>query len=48
VKSFIAESGVEEVCLDYLADLGWDGLYGPEITPDGVFFNSEAVAVPIT
>jgi type I restriction enzyme R subunit len=34
VKSFIAESRVEEVCLDYLADLGWDVLYGPEIAPD--------------
>ncbi len=33
MKSFIAESGVEEVCLDYLADLGWDVLYGPEIAP---------------
>jgi type I restriction enzyme R subunit len=33
VKSFIAESGVEEVCLDYLSDLGWDVLYGPEIAP---------------
>jgi type I restriction enzyme R subunit len=33
VKSFIAESAVEEVCLDYLADLGWDVLYGPEIAP---------------
>jgi len=33
VKSFIAESGVEEVCLDYLADLGWDVSYGPEIAP---------------
>jgi type I restriction enzyme R subunit len=33
VKSFIAESGVEEVCLDYLADLDWYVLYGPEIAP---------------
>jgi type I restriction enzyme R subunit len=33
MKSFIAESEVEEVCLDYLADLGWNVLYGPEIAP---------------
>ena len=33
MRSFIAESGVEEVCLDYFADLGWDVLYGPDIAP---------------
>jgi type I restriction enzyme R subunit len=33
VRSFIAESGVEEVCLDYFADLRWDVLYGPDIAP---------------
>jgi type I restriction enzyme R subunit len=34
MRSFIAESGVEEVCLDYFADLHWDVLYGPDIAPD--------------
>ena len=34
MRSFIAESGVEEVCLDYFADLRWDVLYGPDIAPD--------------
>jgi len=34
VKSFVAESGVEEVCLDYFAELGWQVLYGPDIAPD--------------
>ena len=33
MKSFIAESGVEEVCLDYFADLDWEVLFGPEIAP---------------
>ena len=33
MKSFVAESGVEEVCLDYFADLGWQVLSGPEIAP---------------
>jgi len=33
VTSFIAESAVEEVCLDYFASLGWSVLYGPEIAP---------------
>ncbi len=33
MKAFIAESGVEEVCLDYLADLGWQVLHGPDIAP---------------
>ena len=34
MRSFIAESGVEEVCLDYFADLGWEVRYGPSIAPD--------------
>jgi len=33
VKGFVAESGVEEVCLDYFADLDWQVLYGPDIAP---------------
>ncbi len=33
MKSFIPESGVEEVCLDYFADLGWEILRGPDIAP---------------
>ncbi|MGA9919701.1 MAG: type I restriction endonuclease, partial [Candidatus Dormiibacterota bacterium] len=33
MRSFLAESGVEEVCLNYLADLGWQVLYGPDIAP---------------
>jgi type I restriction enzyme R subunit len=36
MRSFIAESGVEEVCLDYFADLGWSVIYGPEIAPGEV------------
>ncbi len=31
--TYIAESAVEEVCLDYFASLAWDVLYGPEIAP---------------
>jgi type I restriction enzyme R subunit len=34
VRSFIAESGVEEVCLEYFADLGWLVLHGPDIAPN--------------
>jgi type I restriction enzyme, R subunit len=34
VKAFVAESGVEEVCLDYFTDLGWHVLHGPDIAPD--------------
>jgi type I restriction enzyme, R subunit len=34
VTAFIAESAVEEVCLDFFADLGWTVLYGPNIAPD--------------
>ncbi len=33
MTSFIAESAVEEVCLDFFAELGWSVLYGPEIAP---------------
>jgi type I restriction enzyme R subunit len=33
VKSFLPESGVEEVCLDYFADLGWEILRGADIAP---------------
>ena len=33
MRSFVAESGVEEVCLDYFADLGWQVLHGPDIAP---------------
>jgi type I restriction enzyme R subunit len=33
VITYIAESAVEEVCLDYFASLAWDVLYGPEIAP---------------
>jgi len=31
---FLAESGVEEVCLDYFRDLGWIVLYGADVAPD--------------
>ena len=34
MRAFLAESGVEEVCLDYFAGLGWEVLYGPGIAPD--------------
>src|SRR5664280_1362701 len=33
MRSFVAESGVEEVCLDYFADLDWQVLYGSDIAP---------------
>ena len=33
MTAYIAESAVEEVCLDYFAGLGWQVLYGPEIAP---------------
>jgi type I restriction enzyme, R subunit len=33
VRTFVAESGVEEVCLEYFADLGWQVLHGPDIAP---------------
>jgi type I restriction enzyme R subunit len=28
---FLAESGVEETCLDYFSELGWQVAYGPNI-----------------
>ena len=34
MTAFIAESAVEEVCLDLFAELGWRILYGPHIAPD--------------
>ncbi|MGH7866815.1 MAG: type I restriction endonuclease, partial [Candidatus Dormibacteraceae bacterium] len=34
MTAFIAESAVEEVCLDLFAELGWAVLYGPHIAPD--------------
>ncbi|MHB1640056.1 MAG: type I restriction endonuclease subunit R [Candidatus Dormibacteria bacterium] len=33
MRSFLAESGVEEVCLNYLAELRWQVLYGPDLAP---------------
>ena len=36
MKSFIPESGVEEFCLDYFADLGWEILRGADIGPGDV------------
>jgi type I restriction enzyme, R subunit len=33
LKAFVAESGVEEVCLEYFASLGWEVLFGPAIAP---------------
>ena len=33
MRSFVPESGVEEVCLDYFVDLGWQVLHGPDIAP---------------
>jgi type I restriction enzyme, R subunit len=33
MRAFVAESGVEELCLEYFADLGWQVLYGPDIAP---------------
>ena len=33
MSGFIAESGVEELCLEYFNDLGWQVLYGPDIGP---------------
>ncbi len=34
MRSFVAESTVEEACLDLFAHLGWQILYGPAIAPD--------------
>ncbi len=31
----IAEAGLEEVCLDYVGDLGWTVAHGPDLAPDG-------------
>lgn len=33
MKSFVAESGVEEVCLEYFTELEWDVVHGPDISP---------------
>jgi type I restriction enzyme R subunit len=33
VTGFVAESGLEAVCLSYFADLGWQVLHGPDIAP---------------
>lgn len=33
MPAFVAESGVEEVCLEYCADAGWKVIYGPDIAP---------------
>src|SRR3954447_11698973 len=33
MRAFLAESGVEEVCLEYFADAGWQVLYGPDMGP---------------
>jgi type I restriction enzyme R subunit len=34
VSAFVAESAVEEACLELFAQLGWHVLYGPDIAPD--------------
>jgi len=34
MRSFVAESAVEEMCLDIFAGLGWQVRYGPDIAPD--------------
>lgn len=34
MTTFIAESAVEEVCLEYFDELGWSVLYGPDIAPE--------------
>ena len=36
MTAFLAESGVEELCLEYFADLGWQVLNGPSIAPGEV------------
>jgi type I restriction enzyme R subunit len=33
----ITETQVESICLEYLKELGYDFLYGPDISPDGMF-----------
>ena len=30
----IFESIIEEICLDWLNELGWSRIHGPDITPD--------------
>ena len=30
----ISESIIEETCLDWLNELGWSRIHGPDITPD--------------
>ena len=30
----ISESMLEETCLDWLQELGWTGIHGPDIAPD--------------
>jgi type I restriction enzyme, R subunit len=33
----ITETQIESICLEYLRELGYDFLYGPDISPDGLF-----------
>lgn len=33
MRGFVAESGVEETCLEYFADADWQVLHGPDIGP---------------
>ncbi len=33
MRAFDAESGVEDTCLEYFADAGWQVLYGPDLAP---------------
>jgi len=33
----ITETQIESICLEYLRELGYDFLYGPDISPDGMF-----------
>lgn len=33
MSAFVAESGLEEVALEYFSDLGWQVLHGPDIGP---------------
>ena len=33
MKSFIPEASIEDTCLDYFRELGWQVLHGPEIGP---------------
>ncbi len=33
MRGFVAESAVEELCLEYFADLDWTVLHGPDIAP---------------